>query len=77
MASRRVPAKSGVIPAEFHIGRTTYFLNALIALWPDKTVAARGEIDADHPGLLAVGSSSFFSRIRRATDVELSRVFHE
>jgi hypothetical protein len=55
MASRRGPAKSGVIPAEFHIGRTTYFLNALIALWPDKTVAARGEIDADHPGLLAVG----------------------
>jgi hypothetical protein len=39
-----------------------------VGLSPDKTLAARGKIDADHTDPSIVGSSWFFNRIGSATD---------
>ena len=77
MAGGHGAAKSGVLLTEFYLRRTTHLLSAVGALSPNKTFAARGEIDEDHPGKSIVGSLWFFNWIGSATDAELSRAFHE
>ena len=68
----------GLRNPEFYLRNSTYVKLRISecagAVSLDKTFP--GEIDADQ-GVWIVGSSCFLSRIRSATDAELSRVFHE
>ena len=70
----------GLRNPEFYLRNSTYVKLRISecsgALSLDKTFPERSEIDADQ-GVWIVGSSCFLSRIRSATDAELSRVFHE